>query len=216
VTDCLTIWTIYHHPSDYPDSWVLRGHDIFQGGLQAHEVCFVAPTLNEIRAKVPPGTWCIGREPEDHPAIYESWIASADFDEVAGLISAAKMGISRALAPADPARRRDRSPEINRRIPLSSKLADRGPDIDVGPDGKKKSTAGATLGLEAKLAILNRQVIQGEARIREMGAAIERRRQSGLNTEIAEHLLNTMLETLSLLTNRKAGIEAELRRWNTA
>lgn len=37
--------------------------------------CFVAKTLDEIRIKVPPGTWRIGREPNDNPVIYETWLA---------------------------------------------------------------------------------------------------------------------------------------------
>jgi hypothetical protein len=76
VTDCLTIWTIYRRPTDYPDSWVLRGHEVLRDGTQAHKFCFVAPTLDEVRAKVPPGTRRVGREPGDHPVIYESWVAA--------------------------------------------------------------------------------------------------------------------------------------------
>jgi hypothetical protein len=35
-----------------------------------HEFCLVAMTLGEIRAKVPPGMWRIGRTAQDNPAIY--------------------------------------------------------------------------------------------------------------------------------------------------
>jgi hypothetical protein len=78
--DPLTIWTIYREPSDHPGCWVLRAHDVFPGKrTHSHDFFFVAATLNEIRAKVPPGTWCIGRTPIDHPVIYESRVV-----EVAG------------------------------------------------------------------------------------------------------------------------------------
>jgi len=78
--DPLTIWTIYREPSDHPGCWVLRAHDVFPGKrTHSHDFFFVAATLNEIRAKVPPGTWCIGRTSIDHPVIYESWVV-----EVAG------------------------------------------------------------------------------------------------------------------------------------
>jgi hypothetical protein len=73
-----TVWTIYRELNDYPGCWVLRAHDIFPGvGTRANEFCFVAMTLNELRAKVPPGTLCIGRIPEDDGAIYESWVGVA-------------------------------------------------------------------------------------------------------------------------------------------
>jgi hypothetical protein len=127
VTDCLTIWTIYYGPSDYPDSWVLRGHEILQHGTQPHKFCFVAPTLDELRAKVPPGSLCIGRERGDHPAIHECWVASSGIDDLAELITTANIGPSRALAPEPfPGRlgyraRRCRNPEIIRRILLSSR-----------------------------------------------------------------------------------------------
>lgn len=72
------LWTIYRHPKDYPGHWVLRAHELLASGeTHPHAVCFVASTLGEIRAKVPPGTWCMGREPDDDPAIYECWIVEA-------------------------------------------------------------------------------------------------------------------------------------------
>jgi len=78
--DRLTVWTIYREPSDYPGRWVLRGHDIFPSrGIRRHKFCFTAATLREIRTKVPPGTWCVGREPTDHPTIHESWVGGAPF-----------------------------------------------------------------------------------------------------------------------------------------
>jgi hypothetical protein len=75
---CLTVWTVYRHPNDYPGYWVMRAHEIFLGGkTRPYDFCFVASTLDAIRAKVPPGTWCIGRGPKDDPAIYESWVVEA-------------------------------------------------------------------------------------------------------------------------------------------
>jgi hypothetical protein len=75
---CLTVWTVYRHPNDYPDYWVMRAHEIFPDGeTRPYSFCFVASTLDAIRSKVPAGTWCIGREPKDDPAIYESWVLEA-------------------------------------------------------------------------------------------------------------------------------------------
>jgi hypothetical protein len=75
----LTVWTIYHHPSDHPGSWVMRGHEIVPsvGIVRAHDACFVAATLDEIRSYVPPGTRCVGRAPEDNPVIHEMWVAES-------------------------------------------------------------------------------------------------------------------------------------------
>ncbi len=73
---CSMIWTVYRYPNDYPGYWVMRAHEILPGiGVRPHSFCFVAKTLNEIRTKIPPGTWCVGREPDDNPVIYETWIA---------------------------------------------------------------------------------------------------------------------------------------------
>ena len=74
---CSMIWTVYRHPNDYPGHWVMRAHEILPGiGVRPHTFCFVAKTLNEIRTKIPPGTWYVGREPNDNPVIYENWIAA--------------------------------------------------------------------------------------------------------------------------------------------
>ena len=70
-----TVWTIYCRPSDYPGRWAMRGYEIVPGvGVQPHDACVVATTLDEIRTKVPPGTCRVGRTPDDHPVIYECWV----------------------------------------------------------------------------------------------------------------------------------------------
>ena len=67
----LTIWTIYKHPSDYPDEWVLRAHDV-PGGPRFG--CATADTLQAIRRKVPLHLHCLARSEDDDPAIYEVWV----------------------------------------------------------------------------------------------------------------------------------------------
>lgn len=67
----LTIWTVYRHPRDFPTKWVLRAHDI--PGPVARALVETADTLEEIRAKAPPGLHCLPRFPDDNPAIYETW-----------------------------------------------------------------------------------------------------------------------------------------------
>jgi hypothetical protein len=70
----LVIWTIYRHPRDFPDKWVLRGQEIACGGVRVHNTCFVANTLEEVRAHVPFGDLRLERDPHDDPAIYEVWL----------------------------------------------------------------------------------------------------------------------------------------------
>src|SRR5262249_29740462 len=57
-----TVWTIYCRPCDYPGRWALRGYEIVPGvGVQPHDACFVATTLDEIRSKV--HAWNVPRRP---------------------------------------------------------------------------------------------------------------------------------------------------------
>jgi hypothetical protein len=72
--DRLTIWAIYKHPSDYPDKWVLRGHDIGPGTVDPRPDCVVANTYKGVVAHVPPGLTRLCRLHDDDPAIYETWI----------------------------------------------------------------------------------------------------------------------------------------------
>lgn len=69
----MTIWTIYHSPSDYPGKWVLRAFDVTADGHQAREECVVADSLEAVRAALPRGRVSIGRMRGDDPAIYECW-----------------------------------------------------------------------------------------------------------------------------------------------
>jgi hypothetical protein len=70
----LVFWVIYRHPRDYPDKWVLRGQEITKAGVKAQQGCFVADTLEEVRAQVPLGNTRLARHPDDEPAIYEVWL----------------------------------------------------------------------------------------------------------------------------------------------
>jgi hypothetical protein len=140
-------------------------------------------------------------------------------DDLAGPINTGNISVPRALA-SEPVLdrlgdrvRRSWSPEINRQILLPSRCAEWPPDTDVAAGGKqvKAQAGGATVDLEAKLAMLSRRVVEGEARVRKFNVAIERGRESGLSTKVAENLLSTMLVSLSLMNRNKARIEAELK-----
>jgi hypothetical protein len=74
--DSLTIWTITHRPVDLPGvEYAARRHRILAGEVQVHTgPPLTAPSLEEIRALLPPGLHRIERSPEDDPVIVESWI----------------------------------------------------------------------------------------------------------------------------------------------
>lgn len=70
----LIIRTIYQHPADYPDKWVMRAFTILRGGIAAAGEAVTADSLEAIRALVPEGCVRLARDPTDDPVIYESWV----------------------------------------------------------------------------------------------------------------------------------------------
>jgi hypothetical protein len=71
----LTIWVIYKNPRDFPGKWVLRAQDAIPGGeVRPHADCMVCETLEQARECVPPGLVMLTRDPNDNPAIHETWI----------------------------------------------------------------------------------------------------------------------------------------------
>ena len=67
-------WTVYERPLDYPDGYVARRWVIGSGGAVPTNDMFVADTLDELRALLPPGLFCLLRQPGDDPKIVEVWI----------------------------------------------------------------------------------------------------------------------------------------------
>jgi hypothetical protein len=72
--DPLIIWTVYDHPRDYPDSFVARRSEVTGGVVRLTTDMFVADTLGELRALLPPGLHCLPRYPDDQPHIVEVWL----------------------------------------------------------------------------------------------------------------------------------------------
>lgn len=73
-TDALIIWTIYDHPSDYPDEYALRSWKVADSGLYGGSVAAHHADLEEVRSCIPPGFQRIERDPSDDPVILESWV----------------------------------------------------------------------------------------------------------------------------------------------
>lgn len=72
--DLLSIWTVYDHPRDYPASFVARRSEVIDGVVQVTADMFVADTLDELRALLPPGLYRLPRFPGDQPHIVEVWL----------------------------------------------------------------------------------------------------------------------------------------------
>jgi hypothetical protein len=71
---CLHMWTVYDHPSDYPDGYIARLFIIDSRNPRATSVSVTAPTLEEVRKLLPPGLYRLHRSPEDEPQIVETWL----------------------------------------------------------------------------------------------------------------------------------------------
>lgn len=75
MTDTLSIWTITRNPSDHPGKHVARRHVVYpRSAAGATTDHFIADTLVQARACLPPGLINLGRNQADDPVIVESWI----------------------------------------------------------------------------------------------------------------------------------------------
>lgn len=75
-TPVLSTWVIYENPLDHPDEFVVRRWDVVAGNpepIPADEEV-VVHTLGLARMAIPPGSVCLGRRPDDDPAILEVWV----------------------------------------------------------------------------------------------------------------------------------------------
>jgi hypothetical protein len=69
------IWTVYRHPKEFSEPWVLRVCEILKdkSGRRTN-VLYLLNTLDEARAMVPPDKSNVGRFEQDDPVIFESWV----------------------------------------------------------------------------------------------------------------------------------------------
>lgn len=75
MSEDLVIWTIYDHPADYPQGFVVRPWRVGKGGTvpQGEDGAGVA-TLEAARSLIPQGLLRMDRDPNDDPCIVESWL----------------------------------------------------------------------------------------------------------------------------------------------
>ena len=76
--EMLSVYTIYDHPKDHPTKFVLRkslaGSVDGKATVQHTNEYVCCDPLEEARRYVPPGLYCMPRQPEDDPVIIESWL----------------------------------------------------------------------------------------------------------------------------------------------
>lgn len=73
--DSVTLWVVYRRPLDHPNDYVLRPQfAIRDGSVRISTQVWHSPTLDGIRAALPPGVTPLGRQPHDDPTIVEVWI----------------------------------------------------------------------------------------------------------------------------------------------
>ena len=71
----LSILTIYRHPTDYPDKYVVRETILdVDGKLLVRVSCNLADTLEEARKFIPPGRCCFSEPNTPELPAVESWI----------------------------------------------------------------------------------------------------------------------------------------------
>jgi hypothetical protein len=72
----LSMWTVYDHPTDFPDTFVARRFEI-RGGDEpfATSDVMVAMDLEVVRLWLQENGWvCLGRYENDDPLIVETWV----------------------------------------------------------------------------------------------------------------------------------------------
>ena len=68
-------WTIYDHPKDYPDKFVVRQWIITPGKVTRGDVIMASPDLESIRKFLRSlGLQALERDLEDDPTIVETWL----------------------------------------------------------------------------------------------------------------------------------------------
>ena len=70
----LSMWAITKNPTDFPGQFVARRWVIGAGVMAVTVDHLVSDTLEGVRALLPPYLVRLPRDPNDDPAILESWV----------------------------------------------------------------------------------------------------------------------------------------------
>jgi hypothetical protein len=76
MTGGLSVWTIYDHPSDYPDTFVAREWRVTEAGFAPTQSTIESSDLEYLRRVmiVELGKTRVERSESDDPKILESWV----------------------------------------------------------------------------------------------------------------------------------------------
>jgi hypothetical protein len=74
MNEALQLWTIYDHPSDFPDCFIARMSLISRAGMVMTRETITGATLEELRSRLPRGLIRFNRDPTDDPVIVEVWL----------------------------------------------------------------------------------------------------------------------------------------------
>lgn len=75
MSDGLHIWTVYDHPTDMPDNFVVRLSIVDSKGIQITSETLEFKKLADLRAQMrTKGLTMIPRFPDDDPKILEVWL----------------------------------------------------------------------------------------------------------------------------------------------
>ena len=67
----LDCWTVYDHPSDYPNDWVARKFVVEAGVVSRTDDVLTSRALRRLHKKLPAGLHRLNRHPQDDPKIVE-------------------------------------------------------------------------------------------------------------------------------------------------
>lgn len=71
----LETWTIYDHPADRPDKFVLRKFEVHQSEVIPTAEAYMADDVEALRSMmIRRGLVKLLRNAEDHPSVMETWI----------------------------------------------------------------------------------------------------------------------------------------------
>lgn len=71
----MSLWTVYKHPKDFPRHFVARRFLIIRiGECPPTDDVVIGDTIDDVRAKLPPGLYRVDRQATDDPKIVEVWL----------------------------------------------------------------------------------------------------------------------------------------------
>lgn len=76
MNDALEMWTVTRRPRDLPGvAFAARLQRVMPGGAtEITDSLVTGPTLEDVRAQLPPGLACLPRHRDDDPVIVEVWL----------------------------------------------------------------------------------------------------------------------------------------------